>query len=43
MIKFNLQLFGGRGSGGGKGGGGSGGQVNRTSTGGNIIDQGNGQ
>lgn len=28
MIKFNLQLFGGRGSGGGKGGGGSGGQVN---------------
>ena len=25
MIKFNLQLFGGRGSGGGKGGGGSGG------------------
>ena len=33
MIKFNLQLFGGRGSGGGKGGGGSGGQVNRTSTG----------
>ena len=32
MIKFNLQLFGGRGSGGGKGGGGSGGQVNRTST-----------
>lgn len=32
--------MGGRGSGGGKGG--SGGQVNRTSTGGSIIDQGNG-
>lgn len=43
MLKLNLQLFGGRGSGGGKGGGGSGGQVNRTSTGGSIIDQGNGQ
>ena len=43
MIKLNLQLFGGRGSGGGKGGGGSGGQVSRTSTGGRIVDQGNGQ
>ena len=28
MLKFNLQLFGGRGSAGSKGGGGSGGQVN---------------
>ena len=37
MIKLNLQLFGGRGSGGGKGGAGAGGQVNRTSTGGQNV------